>query len=347
MMLSAPISSLVWVTGAMLKSYRFASRDFFRSRQRTILLLGSVLMPLASIPEALLSPLLILGDPKVDPLGRCFTTVIDLVLWNAWIASQRHFIPPIRDVSVVTVFMRPQMTAICVALRYCILSWPAIFLFLALQCVRDESGRAQFAQMALCVVVISSGVVSGSRLNRAAPYGAARPFDKWSAYPLLSYALSGIAPSTDPRVPCMHACSCLAVILTYVVLSRLPSSYGVVTISLIGSLVALLPLRALLDLASQRSVVDCPMLVACPRFRTVENCQVVCCAALLFAASMTASALGQGRVDAVHDGLFMTALFMTLMFLAFVSCRNARVSRWMENGVLCVVVVTGITLECI
>jgi len=340
-------SSLIWLTGAMLKSYRCASRDFFRSRQRTILLLGCVLSPLASIPEALLSPLLVLGDPQVGLLGRSFAIVIDFFLWNAWIASQQHFILSIRDVSVVHVVMRSSTIALCVALRYFILSWPAFLVLLALQLLGDESGRAQFAQMALCALVISSCALSGWLENRPTRQRPSRQTNHSSAYLLFRYALSGIASWTDPRVPCMQACSFVAVILTYLVLSRLPSSYGAVTTSLVGSLLALLPLRALLDFASQRTLAECPMVVACPRFRVVENCQVFSSAVVLLVVSLTASALGQGWGGAVRDGAVVTATFMSLLFLAFVLCRNAKVSRRIENGVLCALGVTGIVAECI
>jgi len=347
MTLGAHVSLLVWVAGAMLTSYRHASRDFFRSRQKTILLLGSMLMPLASIPEALLSPLLVLGDPQIGSLGRCFALVIDLFMWSAWLSSQQHFIPSIREVGVVNGVMRSPMIALCAVLRYCMFSWPAFLLFLALQWLRDESGRARFAQMALCVVVIASGAVSEWCGRRAARRHPARHANESAVHLLFRYALSGIAAWTDPRVPFMHASSFAAVILTYLVVSRLPSPYGVVTTSLIGSLIALLPLRALLDFASQRTVADCPMLVACPRFRTVENFRTICSAATLFAASLTASALGQGRGDALRDGVLMTATFMSLLFLAFVFCRIARVHRGVETGVLCAVGFAAILLECI
>lgn len=340
-------ASLMRIAWAMVMSYRCASRDFVKSRQKTVLLLGFALMPLASIPEALFSPLLMLGDPGVGPLGRSLGLTIVFFLWNAWMASQQDFVPSIHDMDVIKVAMSSPAIAFAVALRYCILSWPAFLLVASLSLLHDGSDRIQAARVALCAVVVSSCAVTEWRESRPGRRRFLKLTRVSSGYVLLRHALSSVASWADPRVPSLHVYSLVAVIFTYVVLSRLPSSSGTVVTSLIGSLSALLPLRALLDLASQRTMEACPMLVACPGYRIVERYRVCFATAVLFVACMTACAVGQGWGGPVGNGAMNTATSVSLLFLGFVSCRMAEVPRGTESSVLCAFGMAGIIMECI
>lgn len=344
-MIGVPAFSVTRIAWAMLTSYRRSSRDFFRSRQRTVLLVGFALVPLASIPEALLSPLLVLGDPEVSLSGRALGSAVHLFLWNAWIASQRRFVSSIQDMSAVAVLMSSSTIMLGVTLRYFILSWPVFLLFAWLHFLHDGSGRAEGAQLALCVAVVASCVMSEWRERRTKRHRVWTSACTSKTSLLFRHALSGVASWSDPRVPCLHACSLIALVITYVILSRLNSSDGVIAISLIGSLSALLPLRALLDLASQRTKDDCPLLLTCPGYRVVENYEVCIAATALYVASMTVCAATQAWVGSVGSPASKVVAVVSSLFLAFVLCRIAKVPRAIESGTLCVFGVIGMVVE--
>jgi len=196
-------------------------------------------------------------------------------------------------------------------------------------------------------VVFSSCAMSEWRDIRAARHGCSKLTNASPAYVVFRHALSGIASWRDPRVPCMHAFSLVALTLTCLVLSRLSSSVGVVATSVAGSLLALLPLRALLDLASNRTKEDCPMLISCPGYRVVENYEVCFATATLYVASMAACAFGRGWFDQYETGVMKASGFVSLLFIAFFLCRTVRVSRGIESSVLCFFGAIGVAMECV
>jgi len=305
-------------------------------------------MPLVSIPEALLSPLLLLGEPHLGLEGRCLGFLAYTLLWTAWLASQRGFVPSIGELSAVTIFLTRPMMACCVVVRCSILSWPAFLLLASLQFFHDESKRAQGAQLALCALVVVACIVSEWRGTRVGRYVVSPSRHASGASVLFRHALSGIASWADPRVPFMHATMVVVLILTCTVLSRLDSSNGVVATSLIGSLVALLQLRALLDLATQRIKGECPMLIACPRYRVVGNYQTCIAVAALYTVSIVIVVAYHDRMDRFGAvAMTVAATFVTLQFLSLVACRVAKLPRNIESGVLCVFGLIGIVVECV
>jgi hypothetical protein len=232
-------------------------------------------------------------------------------------------------------------------LRYSILAWPAFVLFAWLHFLHDGSGRAEGAQLALCVVVVASCVMSEWRERRTKRHRLSKSACASKTYLLFRHALSGVASWSDPRVPCLHACSLIALVITHVVLSRLNSSGGVIAISLIGSLSAHLPLRSLLDLASQRTRDDCPLLLTCPGYRVVENYEVCIASTALYAASMTVCAAAQAWVGPIGSPASKVVALVSFLFLAFVLCRIAKAPRAIESGTLCVFGVIGMVVEYI
>jgi len=117
-----------------------------------------------------------------------------------------------------------------------------------------------------------------------------------------------------------------------------------VAISLIGSLVALLQLRALLDLVSERTKDECPMLIACPRYHVVENYQTCIAVAALYTLNMAILAASHDRT-AWFGAVAAAATLMTLQFLSFVLSRVVKFPRSVESGVLVMFGLIGIVVE--
>jgi hypothetical protein len=136
-------------------------------------------------------------------------------------------------------------------------------------------------------------------------------------------------------------------VITHMVLARLPSSSGQIAISIIGSLAALLAVRALLDLVAQRAKEECPMLFNCPRYRVVETCEVCIATAVLCVASMTAYGLAVPWADQNGSVVAIAFTLMSLLFITFILCRVMRVTRGVESGMLLAFGTGGIAADCL
>jgi hypothetical protein len=137
----------------------------------------------------------------------------------------------------------------------------------------------------------------------------------------------------------------MALVITHVLLSRLTSSSGVGAIALIGSISAVMPLRALLDLASQRTRDDCPLLLTCPRYRIVEIFEACISATVLCAVNLMVRAVGEAWVGSMASSASKTDALASLIFLVFALCRISKVSRTIESGALCVFGAVGVVVE--
>lgn len=334
------------MAAAMLASYHRSSRHFFKAQQRTVLLVGFVLVPLATIPEALFSPLLMLGDPELGTAGRGLGLVVQFVLWSAWIASQRRFVPSIQDMAALELLLSSLSKVLCVAVRYAIFSWPAFLLLACLQRFHDGSGRAGGAQLALCAVVVASCAMtewSERRLRRRRVAKSVRSSN--ASLLVMKYAFSGITSWSDPRVPYLHACGLMALVITHFIISGLDSSSGMVAVPLMGTISAMVPSRALVNLATQRTKDECPLILACPRYHLVEIYGVGIAAIALFAATMTLYVCVPAWDGRTAFAASSAAALVSLLLVAFVLCRIVKVRRAIEDVMLCVFALIGVVME--
>jgi len=120
-------------------TYRYRSVAYFARQRRTLFTVAFVLVPLASVPELLMSPILIMGDDTADIRLRVGAFFLVLLLWSTWVGVNRPFQACTTHFVALSVVVSPSFARINAAVPLVITGWPLVpFLFGAALVGRPE-----------------------------------------------------------------------------------------------------------------------------------------------------------------------------------------------------------------
>lgn len=164
---------------ATWQTYRYRSTACFLRHRRKLLLWAFLLAPVASVPELLVSPALVLGDATVDHRLRVGAFCLLVGISSVWVASQRSFVASAADFAVLHSVGSSVWLRFSASLRYVVVAWPLGPVVLLVAIVGDDATRfggvmGSFAGMAAAIGLNLFAGASRTRIDHYAANHARR-----------------------------------------------------------------------------------------------------------------------------------------------------------------------------
>ena len=344
-MLTRHYVSSILIVQAMVATYARSSKAFYRTKKNHILVASFLLAPLASIPEALLSPYFLLGEETVRWWVRCSAFGCHACIWHVWISSHRRFIPLISSFFQLYPRLPYVVRGALACCRYGIFSWPVVAICVAMYAVdRHRAFASQWYVLggfvlACIVVAISSRGRSVSKTEWT--------FIRFRCGLILWQAVQDVASWRHSANAMRHVCIFFAIALSHTVALRSGLAGGASWVVLLGSFAGFLSVRGLVDAASDRTFSECPVLLQCARYSDLVLARVVVAIVvfiLISAACMLVSDVAYGLGGEVMVWL---AIRIGLIVAIFILCRVFVECRRVEGALLWIFLAIGMGMECI
>jgi len=125
-------------------TYRYRSTFYFAERKRLIFVVAFLLAPLASIPELVVSPVMIIVDADAALRLRGGAFALLSSIWTIWIAATRSFVATAHDFTILRGAMPFGMRTFHAALWLAAMGWPLapLSILIALAATGDVTCRA-------------------------------------------------------------------------------------------------------------------------------------------------------------------------------------------------------------
>lgn len=323
--------ALLFCARAMLTTYSRSSRRFYDSRKNDIFFLSFMCSPLIAVPELLVSPWLVLGDSETSSLAKITVFAGHLLVNSVWLSSQRQYLPHIRSLESLglTRFRVGPWSSILAWYRYALLIWP-IYLVLAMAYFADH-GRAVGCQGWVLLNVIASCALDEWR----ASVESRRLWFTWGRTSrctvLIKQAFDDLVASRDPRIWARYVACCSVLGMSYVMVATGDhSAYELPWLLMVGSLSAFLCIRGTATLASERTLLDAPMLVTCSGYGSLTTARSSLMVAIFVAANAVFLGL-YASIGAVEKATSLVVIhWVSALSLVDGICRWFGASRAME-----------------
>lgn len=344
-MLTRHVVLFVLIVRAMGATYARSSKAFYRAKKNHILVASFILAPLASVPEALLSPYFLLGEEAVLWWVRCLAFVCHLCIWHVWISSHERFIPLTSGFCQLYPRLSIMMRGALACCRYGIFSWPLLVVVGAMYVVDRHRAYASqwysFAGFALACIVITISSRGGS---------ISKPewvFIRFRYGLIFCQAARDVASWRHSANAMRHVGMFVAIALSHGIAVRSGSASSTSWVVVLGSFAGFLPVRGLVDTASERTLSDCPMLLCCSRYSDLVIARSFVASVIFVLISATCLLVSNVKYGFDREAAIWLALRIGLMAALFLLCRIFVESRRIEGALLWIFLAICMGMECI